>query len=130
MKMTIAMNLRMITYLAITSSYINHANGINSQKLMRCNSAPDLRALNNSTEYMTLGLVCSAGVAGATGVASYSGAIGSIGTKDTIGITTLTNEYSKNTNIIPYNKYKSIIFNRYKRSIYLRSKEKYTLSEK
>lgn len=127
MKMTIAMNLRMITYLVITSSYINHANGINSQKLMRCNSAPDLRALNNSTEYMTLGLVCSAGVAGA---ASYSGVIGSIGTKDTIGITTLTNEYSKNTNIIPYNKYKSIIFNRYKRSIYLRSKEKYTLSEK
>ena len=124
MKMTIAMNLRMITYLVITSSYINHANGINRQKLMRCNSAPDLRALNNSTEYMTLGLVCSAGAAG------VGGAIGSIGTKDTIGITTLTNEYSKNTNIIPYNKYKSIIFNRYKRSIYLRSKEKYTLSEK
>lgn len=124
MKMSIAMNLRMITYLVITSSYINHANGINRQKLMRCNSAPDLRALNNSTEYMTLGLVCSAGAA------SYSGVIGSIGTKDTIGITTLTNEYSKNTNIIPYNKYKSIIFNRYKRSIYLRSKEKYTLSEK
>ena len=130
MKMTIAMNLRMITYLVITSSYINHVNGINSQKLMRCNSAPDLRALNNSTEYMTLGLVCSAGVAGVAGVGSYSSAIGSIGTKDTIGITTLTNEYSKNTNIIPYNKYKSIIFNRYKRSIYLRSKEKYTLSEK
>jgi hypothetical protein len=97
--MTIAMNLRMITYLVITLSYINHTNGINRQQLMRCNSAPDLRALNNST-------------------------------KDTIGITTLTNEYSKNTNIIPYNKYKSIIFNRYKRSIYLRSKEKYTLSEK
>ena len=32
-----------------------------------------------------------------------------------------------NKNLVPYSKYKAIIFNRYRRNIYLRSKEKYTL---
>lgn len=32
-----------------------------------------------------------------------------------------------NKNMVPYSKYKAIIFNRYRRNIYLRSKEKYTL---
>lgn len=90
------MNLRLITYLAIISSYINCSH-INKQLLIKCNSAPDLRALHNTTIYMS---------AISTGV--------------------VINE----NKIIPYNKYKSLIFNRYKRNIYLRSKEKYTFSEK
>lgn len=41
--------------------------------------------------------------------------------------TIYTSINDNNKNLVPYNKYKSIIFNRYRRNIYLRSKEKYTL---
>lgn len=61
---------------------------------MRCNSAPNLIALYNTTDYT------------ATYTATYD------------------------NKVMPYNKYKSLIFNRYKRNIYLRSKEKYTFAEK
>jgi hypothetical protein len=93
------MNFKLITYLVITSSYINYMRAINTHShtnrrpLLRCNSAPDITALYNTT--------------------AYTSVITASATKD----------------IIPYNKYKSIIFNRYKRNIYLRSKEKYTLDE-
>lgn len=103
------MNLKLITYLAITSGYINCSQGgwSNSQQLTRCNSAPDLRALCNTTVYL-----------------SASGASGS-------GASSLVPELVKDNNkIIPYSKYKSLVFNRYKRNIYLRSKEKYTFAEK
>ena len=109
----------------ITSGYINYSRAtqhsqkpINKRPLMRCNSAPDLNALYNTTYYMSASAANAAGagsVASASSIASASGAA-ALGTKE--------------NNIIPYNKYKSIIFNRYKRNIYLRSKEKYTLGEK
>lgn len=94
------MNFKLITYLVITSSYINYMRAFNTHShtnkrpLLRCNSAPDITALYNTTVY--------------TSVVSASA----------------TND------IIPYNKYKSLIFDRYKRNIYLRSKEKYTFDEK
>jgi hypothetical protein len=102
------MNLKLITYLAITSGYINCSQGgwSNRQQLTRCNSAPDLRALCNTTVYL-----------------SASGA----------GASSLVPELVKDNNnnrMIPYSKYKSLVFNRYKRNIYLRSKEKYTFAEK
>lgn len=106
------MNLKLITYLAITSGYINCSQGgwSNRQQLTRCNSAPDLRALCNTTVYL-----------------SASGASGSGGS----GAASLVPELVKDNNkIIPYSKYKSLVFNRYKRNIYLRSKEKYTFAEK
>ena len=115
------MNLKLITYLAITSGYINCSHrsmattaaataaatattAATSSPLIRSNSAPDLRALCNTTLYLS---------------ASASGA------------TLLVPELVKDNNkIIPYSKYKSLVFNRYKRNIYLRSKEKYTFAEK
>jgi hypothetical protein len=45
------MNIKCIAYLAIASNYINSAIGVNKQTISRCNSAPDLRALYNSTSY-------------------------------------------------------------------------------
>lgn len=102
------MNLKLITYLAITSGYINCSQGgwSNRQQLTRCNSAPDLRALCNTTVYL------SASGAGASSLVPEL-------VKD-----------NKNNRMIPYSKYKSLVFNRYKRNIYLRSKEKYTFAEK
>lgn len=96
------MNLKLITYLAITSGYINCSQGgwSNRQQLTRCNSAPDLRALCNTTVYLSDSLVPEL-------------------VKD-----------NNNNRMIPYSKYKSLVFNRYKRNIYLRSKEKYTFAEK
>ena len=91
------MNFKLITYLVISSSYINYMRAINTHShtnirpLLRCNSAPDITALYNTTIYTS--------------------------------VVTATKD------IIPYNKYKSIVFNRYKRNIYLRSKEKYTFDE-
>lgn len=82
---------------------------------MRCNSAPDLKALYNTTYYMSASAASAANAASVSGAASVSNAA-ALGTKE--------------NNIIPSSKYKSIIFNRYKRNIYLRSKEKYTLGEK
>jgi hypothetical protein len=94
--------IRYISYLVITSGYINYARAtpanaathINKRPLMRCNSAPNLIALYNTTDY------------------------------------TATYTASNDNKIMPYNKYKSLVFNRYKRNIYLRSKEKYTFAEK
>jgi hypothetical protein len=97
--------IRCISYLVITSGYINYARAtpanaatqgthINKRPLLRCNSAPNLIALYNTTDY------------------------------------TATYTASNDNKITPYNKYKSLIFNRYKRNIYLRSKEKYTFAEK
>jgi hypothetical protein len=47
------MNLKLITYLTITSSYINYTNGINSHinknSILKCKSAPDLRIPYNET---------------------------------------------------------------------------------
>lgn len=110
----------------ITSGYINYSRAtqhspINKRPLMRCNSAPDLNALYNTTYYMSASAANAAGAAGAGSVASAS-SIASASGAAALG--------TKENNIIPYNKYKSIIFNRYKRNIYLRSKEKYTLGEK
>jgi hypothetical protein len=95
--------IRYISYLVITSGYINYAGAtqgsyINKRPLLRCNSAPDLTAVYNTT-------VCAA---------AY----------------TATYMSSNDNKIMPYNKYKSLVFNRYKRNIYLRSKEKYTFAEK
>jgi hypothetical protein len=113
----------------ITSGYINYSRAaqhshINKRPLMRCNSAPDLKALYNTTYYMS---ASAANAAGASGAASVSNAasiasIASASSAAALG--------TKEKNIIPSSKYKSIIFNRYKRNIYLRSKEKYTLGEK
>lgn len=108
------MNLRLITYLAITSGYINCSQGgwSNRQQLTRCNSAPDLRALCNTTVYLSAG----------------AGGLGGLGG---LGGSSLVPELVKDNNkMIPYSKYKSLVFNRYKRNIYLRSKEKYTFAEK
>lgn len=114
------MNLRLITYLAITSGYINCSQGgwsnrqqltrSNRQQLTRCNSAPDLRALCNTTVYL-----------------SASGSSGFGGAADASLVPELVKDNNK---MIPYSKYKSLVFNRYKRNIYLRSKEKYTFAEK
>jgi hypothetical protein len=109
----------------ITSGYINYARAtqhspqkpINKRPLMRCNSAPDLKALYNTTYYMSASAASAANAASASGTSSVSGAAS-------------VASVSKENNIIPSSKYKSIIFNRYKRNIYLRSKEKYTLGEK
>lgn len=102
------MNLKLITYLAITSGYINCSQGgwSNRQQLTRCNSAPDLRALCNTTVYL-----------------SASGSGGSVLVPELV-------KDNNNNRMIPYSKYKSLVFNRYKRNIYLRSKEKYTFAEK
>jgi hypothetical protein len=97
--------IRYISYLVITSGYINYAGAtqgsqhsqgsyISKRPLMRSISSPNLTALYNTTAY------------------------------------TATYMSSNDNKIMPYNKYKSIIFNRYKRSMYLRSKEKYTFAEK
>jgi hypothetical protein len=45
--------IRYISYLVITSGYINYARAtnINKRPLMRCNSAPNLIALYNTTDY-------------------------------------------------------------------------------
>ncbi len=109
----------------ITSGYINYSRAtqhspINKRPLMRCNSAPDLNALYNTTYYM------SASAANAAGAASA----GSVSNAASVANAASVVSASKENNIIPSNKYKSIIFNRYKRNIYLRSKEKYTLGEK
>ena len=103
------MNLKLITYLAITSGYINCSQGgwSNRQQLTRCNSAPDLRALCNTTVYLS--------ASGGSGASSLVPEL----VKD-----------NNNNRMIPYSKYKSLVFNRYKRNIYLRSKEKYTFAEK
>ena len=94
--------IKYISYLVITSGYINYTQAtqhsqhsqqtshINKRLLMRCNSSPNLTALYNMTNHMV----------------------------------------SNDNQITPYNKYKSIVFNRYKRNVYLRSKEKYTFAEK
>ena len=115
--------IRYISYLVITSGYINYSRAaqhshINKRPLMRCNSAPDLKALYNTTYYMSASAANAASAAGAGSVSSIASVAGAaaLGTKE--------------NNIIPSSKYKSIIFNRYKRNIYLRSKEKYTLGEK
>ena len=47
------MNIKCIAYLAIASNTINSAIGINKQTISRCNSAPDLRLLCNTTMYAT-----------------------------------------------------------------------------
>ena len=107
----------------ITSGYINYSRAtqhspINKRPLMRCNSAPDLNALYNTTYYMSASAANAASASGVSGAASAS------------GVAANAASVSKENNIIPSSKYKSIIFNRYKRNIYLRSKEKYTLGEK
>ena len=113
----------------ITSGYINYSRAdsshsphspINKRPLMRCNSAPDLKALYNTTYYMS---ASAANAASASGTGSVSSIASVAGAASVVSA-------SKENNIIPSNKYKSIIFNRYKRNIYLRSKEKYTLGEK
>jgi hypothetical protein len=48
--------IRYISYLVITSGYINYARAtqgthINKRPLLRCNSAPNLIALYNTTDY-------------------------------------------------------------------------------
>jgi hypothetical protein len=104
---------KLITYLAITSGYINCSQGgwSNRQQLTRCNSAPDLRALCNTTVYLS-----ASGFGGAAGASL---------------VPQLVKDNNNNNNrMIPYSKYKSLVFNRYKRNIYLRSKEKYTFAEK
>ena len=118
--------IRYVSYLIITSGYINYsradpshsqaspASPINKRPLMRCNSAPDLNALYNTTYYMSASAASGVSDAKPTKPANAA-SVASV---------------SKENNIIPSNKYKSIIFNRYKRNIYLRSKEKYTLGEK
>jgi hypothetical protein len=94
--------IRYISYLVITSGYINYAGATQGSyikpPLMRSISSPDLTAVYNTT-------VCAA---------AY----------------TATYMSSNDNKIMPYNKYKSLVFNRYKRNIYLRSKEKYTFAEK
>uniref|UniRef100_A0A6C0K6C7 Uncharacterized protein n=1 Tax=viral metagenome TaxID=1070528 RepID=A0A6C0K6C7_9ZZZZ len=121
--------IRYILYIMITSGYINYARAdpshsqkpINKRPLMRCNSAPDLNALYNTTYYMSASAASGVSDAKPANAASVSNV------PSVSGVAALGN---KENNIIPSNKYKSIIFNRYKRNIYLRSKEKYTLGEK
>jgi len=49
------MNLKVITYLTIMSSYINYSNGINhinnKFRILKCKSAPDLKMIYNDTAY-------------------------------------------------------------------------------
>ena len=79
-----------ICFLCFLNLIISHSHShFKKPPMIRCKSAPDLRALYNDTIYMSIN--------------------------------------DNNKNLVPYNKYKSIIFNRYRRNIYLRSKEKYTL---
>jgi len=46
-----------ITYIVIATNYIDYVDGINSRTnkppILRCNSAPDLRLLFNTTSYTT-----------------------------------------------------------------------------
>jgi uncharacterized membrane protein len=46
----------LITYIVIATNYIDYADGINSRTnkppILRCNSAPDLRLLFNTTSYI------------------------------------------------------------------------------
>ena len=97
------MNIKVIAYLAIASNYVNSTNGVNSRMskhaISRCNSAPDLRVLYNTTAMATATTYTTA--------SAYS-------------------TYKDANNIMSYEQYKSIIYNKYKRNIYLRSKEKYT----
>jgi len=47
----------LITYIVIATNYIDYVDGINSRTnkppILRCNSAPDLRLLFNTTSYTT-----------------------------------------------------------------------------
>ena len=48
------MNLKLITFVAITSGYIIYTDGINSHNkfsILKCKSTPDLRSLYNDTSY-------------------------------------------------------------------------------
>lgn len=93
------MNLKLITYLTITSSYINYSNGINSHSnklgIFKCKSAPDLRILYNESSY---------------------------------NLHTANNNL-KNINVLSCDDYKKNFYNKYKRNLYLRAKEKYTFGD-
>lgn len=97
------MNLKLITYLTITSSYINFSNGINSHSnklsIFKCKSAPDLRILYNESSY------------------------------NLHTITATANNNLKNINILSCDDYKKNFYNKYKRNSYLRAKEKYTFGD-
>lgn len=97
------MNLKLITYLTITSSYINYSNGINSHSnkfgIFKCKSAPDLRIQYNESSY------------------------------NLYTITAATNNNLNKINIISCDDYKKNFYNKHKRNSYLRSKEKYTFGD-
>lgn len=97
------MNLKLITYLTITSSYINYSNGINSHGnkfgIFKCKSAPDLRVQYNESAF------------------------------NLYTITANANNNLNKINIISCDDYKKIFYNKYKRNSYLRSKEKYSFGD-
>ena len=97
------MNLKLITYLTITSSYINYSNGINSHSnklgIFKCKSAPDLRLMNNESS------------------------------SNLYTITAAANNNLRKINIISCDDYKKNFYNKNKRNLYLRSKEKYTFDD-
>jgi hypothetical protein len=97
------MNLKLITFLAITSIYINLSNGINLHynkvRIFKCKSSPELRMLYNESSYKL-----------------YTIAESVNNNLDKIYIIS-SDEYKKNVN------------NKYKRNLYLRSKEKYTFGD-
>ena len=97
------MNLKLITYLTITSSYINYSNGINSHSnkfgIFKCKSAPDLRIQYNESSYN----LCK--------------------------ITAVANNNLNKINIISCDDYKKNFYNKHKRNSYLRTKEKYTFCD-
>jgi hypothetical protein len=94
--------IRYISYLVITSGYHNYARATQHSQHSHINKRPLMRSI--SAPNLT---------------ALYN---------TTSHTATYTATYDNK--IMPYNKYKSLVFNRYKRNIYLRSKEKYTFAEK